>query len=94
MLSVGGRGTQVVADTLWASPAGRLRALDERRLEVQRFMVTIEGPTWQDIQDMELPRAPALGESIETRYGPCVVTKVEPSGGAEKYTGKIVCRLP
>jgi hypothetical protein len=57
-------------------------------------MVTIEGPTWQDIQDMELPRAPALGESIETRYGTCVVTKVEPSGGAEKYSGKIVCRLP
>ena len=77
-----------------ASPAGRLRLLDERRLEMQRFMVTIEGPTWQDIQDMELPRAPALGESIETRYGTCVVTKVEAPAGAEKYTGKIVCRLP
>jgi hypothetical protein len=57
-------------------------------------MVTIEGPGWQDIQDMELPRAPALGGSIETRYGTCVVTKVEPSAQAEKYAGKIVCRLP
>jgi hypothetical protein len=57
-------------------------------------MVTIEGPSWQDIQDMELPRAPALGGSIETRYGTCVVTKVEPSAQAEKYAGKIVCRLP
>ncbi len=47
-------------------------------------MVTIEGPTWQDIQDMELPRAPALGESIETRYGTCVVTKVEAPAEAEK----------
>ena len=61
---------------------------------MQRFIVTIEGPTWQDVQDMELPRAPALGESIETRYGTCVVTKVEATARAEKYAGRIVCRLP
>jgi hypothetical protein len=60
---------------------------------VQRFSVTIEGPGWQDLQDVELPRAPAEGDAIETRYGTCLVTKVEETQ-AEQYSGKIVCRLP
>ena len=57
-------------------------------------MVTIEGPTWTDLQDMELPKAPAEGDSIETRYGTCIVTEVEIFPKAESYSGKIVCRLP
>jgi hypothetical protein len=60
---------------------------------VQRFSVTIEGPGWQDLQDVELPRAPAEGDAIETRYGTCLVTKVVKTQ-AEQYSGKIVCRLP
>jgi hypothetical protein len=61
---------------------------------VQRFSVTIEGPTWKDVQDMELPKAPSEGDSIETRYGTCIVTKVDVFPKAESYSGKIVCRLP
>ena len=56
---------------------------------MQRFSVTIQGR-----QDVELPRAPAEGDSIETRYGTCVVTKVDLEPGAENYSGKITCRLP
>jgi len=57
---------------------------------VQRFSVTIEGQGWEDLQDVELPRAPVEGDSIETRYGTCLVTKVEPSPDADTYAGKIV----
>ena len=41
-----------------------------------------------------MPRLPDEGEAIETRYGTCIVTKVEKPQSAEKYDGKIVCRLP
>jgi hypothetical protein len=61
---------------------------------VQRFAVTIQGPGWEDLQDIELPRAPAEGDSIETRYGTCIVTKVDPAPGGDNYSGKITCRLP
>jgi hypothetical protein len=43
---------------------------------------------------MELPRAPAEGDALETRYGTCLVTKVAEAAAAESYSGKIVCRLP
>ena len=57
-------------------------------------MVTIEGPGWKDVQDMELPKPPGEGDSLETRYGTCIVTKVDAPPKAEGYSGKIVCRLP
>jgi hypothetical protein len=62
---------------------------------VQRFMVTIEGPGgWKDLQDLELARPPAEGDTIETRYGTCIVTAVDSAPDTESYAGKIVCRLP
>jgi hypothetical protein len=61
---------------------------------IQRFIVTIKGPTWEDVQEVEMPRLPGEGETIETRYGTCIVTKTEKPESAEKYDGKIVCRLP
>jgi hypothetical protein len=54
----------------------------------------IEGSTWEDVQEVEMPRPPGEGETIETRYGTCIVTKVEKLQSAEKYDGRIVCRLP
>jgi hypothetical protein len=57
-------------------------------------MVTIEGPGWEDIQDLELPRAPGEGDALETRYGTCLVTKVDEAADMDKYSGKIFCRLP
>jgi hypothetical protein len=61
---------------------------------VQRYSVTIQGPGWEDLQDIELPRAPSEGDAIETRYGTCIVTKVEQEPNADSYSGKITCRLP
>jgi hypothetical protein len=61
---------------------------------VQRYSVTIQGPGWEDLQDVEMPRAPAEGDAIETRYGTCIVTKVDPEPNADSYSGKITCRLP
>jgi hypothetical protein len=61
---------------------------------VKRFLVTIEAPRWEDVLDLELPREPNEGDSIQTQYGACIVTKVESLASKEKYDGKIVCRLP
>ena len=58
-----------------------------------RFVVTIQGPGWEDVQSVELPRAPYEGDTIETQLGTCIVTAVtppDPKGG----TGRITCRLP
>jgi hypothetical protein len=60
---------------------------------MQRFMVTIEGAGWSDFQELELPRLPAEGELIETKYGTCVVARSEPSPATDRYDGKIVCRI-
>jgi hypothetical protein len=61
---------------------------------VQRFTVTFEAPNWKDVQEVELPHLPDEGDTIETRYGTCIVTQAEPSPVGGQYAGKIVCRLP
>jgi hypothetical protein len=61
---------------------------------VQRFAVAVEGPNWQDVEDVELPQLPHEGDTIETRYGTCLVTRTEPLPASSEHAGKIVCRLP
>ena len=61
---------------------------------MKRFLVTIEGSNWEDVLDLEMPREPSEGDSIQTQYGACIVTEVESLPSQEKYDGKIVCRLP
>jgi hypothetical protein len=61
---------------------------------VQRFIVTIQGPGWEDVLDAEMPRPPDEGAPIETQYGTCIVTSVESLPDDAKHDGKIVCRLP
>lgn len=58
---------------------------------MQRFTVTIEGPNWEDVAEIELPRLPSEGETIETKYGTCLVTHSESSSKTEGYDGKVVC---
>jgi hypothetical protein len=60
---------------------------------VQRILVTIEGSGWSDFQELELPRLPGEGELIETKYGTCVVERSESAAAADRYDGKIVCRI-
>jgi hypothetical protein len=60
---------------------------------MQRFLVTIEGGSWSDFQEMELPRLPDEGELIETKYGTCIVERAEAAQKTERYDGKIVCRV-
>jgi len=61
---------------------------------VRRYAVRIEGPNWEDVQELELPELPGKGDTIETRYGTCVVTRVERVPDSGRYAGKIVCRFP
>jgi hypothetical protein len=57
-------------------------------------MVTIEGSSWEDVEEVELPRLPDEGETIETKYGTCLVTSVEALTDTGQYAGRIVCRIP
>jgi hypothetical protein len=57
-------------------------------------MIKIEAPDWEDFEDVELPRLPAVGETIETKCGTCLVTQTDASPGTEPHDGKIVCRMP
>ncbi|HXV32550.1 MAG TPA: hypothetical protein VD769_00970 [Gaiellaceae bacterium] len=59
---------------------------------MHRFIVTIEGHGWTELDELELPRPPEEGEPIETKVGTCVVTQAELPAGADH--GTIVCRLP
>lgn len=61
---------------------------------MKRFLVTIKGSSWEDVLDLEMPREPNEGDSIQTQYGACIVTSVESLPNTEKYDGKIQCRLP
>jgi hypothetical protein len=61
---------------------------------VPRFIVTIEGPNFKDLQVVELPQLPGVGDPIETRFGTCLITEAESLSGNDQYTGRIVCRLP
>jgi hypothetical protein len=60
---------------------------------MQRFIVTIEGPGWSDVQELELPRLPGEGEVVETKYGTCVVARSEALPKTDRYDGRIVCRI-
>ena len=55
---------------------------------IKRFMITIETPDWEDFEDVELPRLPVVGETIETKYGTCLVTQADASSGNSQYAGK------
>jgi hypothetical protein len=61
---------------------------------VPRFALTIEGPNWSDSSEIELSRAPTAGDPITTKYGPCLVTSVEPLPDSKEYAAMIVCRFP
>jgi hypothetical protein len=61
---------------------------------IKRFLIRIEAPTWEDFEDVELPQLPVVGETIETKYGTCLVTDTDVSPTTAPYQGKIVCRVP
>jgi hypothetical protein len=58
-----------------------------------RFIVTIEGPGWTDHEDVELPRLPDAGESLETKFGTLLVASAEEAPDLQAYAGRIVCRM-
>jgi hypothetical protein len=61
---------------------------------LQRFIVKIEGPNLEDIEEVELPQLPAEGDPIETRYGTCLILRTESFDDNGPFGGQIVCRLP
>jgi hypothetical protein len=73
------------------SDDARRRRDDEAR-GVRHYILSIEGPNFTDVDDVELLRLPAAGEPIETKYGTCIVTGTEELESSN-YDGKIICRL-
>jgi hypothetical protein len=61
---------------------------------MKKFTVTIEGANWKDIQELELFDLPKEGDTVETRYGTCIVTEAELQPDSGERAGKIVYRLP
>jgi hypothetical protein len=43
---------------------------------------------------VELSEAPREGDTIETKYGTCLVTSIEAVSDSTEHAGRIVCRLP
>jgi len=61
---------------------------------LQRFILTVEGSSFEEIDEIELPRLPGDGDPIETKLGTCLVVRTEALDDASQYSGRIVCRLP
>jgi hypothetical protein len=61
---------------------------------MHRYIITIEGPSFEDVDKVELPAPPQPGEPIETNLGTCIVTRTEPMPADSGYAGRIICRLP
>jgi hypothetical protein len=61
---------------------------------IARFIVTIEGPGWTEVEDIEMPRLPDEGESLETKFGTMLVAHAEEAPDLAAYAGRIVCRFP
>jgi hypothetical protein len=61
-------------------------------VRLHRFIITIEGPGWTELDEVELQGPPDEGDPIETKVGTCVVIEAELPPSAEH--GKIICRLP
>jgi hypothetical protein len=61
---------------------------------MQRFVVVVEGSNWEDIEDVELPAVPREGDTIETKYGTCLVMRIEAVSDRSEHAATIVCRMP
>jgi hypothetical protein len=44
---------------------------------VDRFIITTEGPNFEELDEAELPELPNQGGPIETKFGTCIVTSTE-----------------
>jgi hypothetical protein len=59
-----------------------------------RYVVAVEGLALEEIEEIELPRLPVEGDTVNTNYGVCIVTRTEPVAEGSQFEGRIVCRLP
>lgn len=62
--------------------------------KVNRYIIAIQGASFEDFENVELPAPPQPGEAIETHLGTCIVTSTESLPTESGYAGKIMCRLP
>jgi hypothetical protein len=63
---------------------------------MRRFIITIEGPSFEDVDNVELPGPPQPGEPIETRLG-TPMPRLPRAGllvSIKKAVGDARCRTP
>jgi hypothetical protein len=75
------------------SSTWKLAATRERE-PLQHYIVTIEGPNFNDVEEIELPSLPIAGDPVDTKYGTCIVASSEELSDNPRFDGKIVCRMP
>jgi hypothetical protein len=63
-------------------------------VKVHRYIIIIEGASFEEVDKVELPAPPQPGEPIETNLGTCIVTSTESMPAESGYAGKIICRFP
>jgi hypothetical protein len=61
---------------------------------MHRYLIIIQGATFEDVDNVELPAPPQPGDPIETKIGRCIVTSTESMPAESHYAGKIICHLP
>jgi hypothetical protein len=61
---------------------------------LRSYIITIQGPGFEDVDEAERPAPPQPGEPIETNLGTCIVIRTEPTPTDSGYAGRIICRLP
>lgn len=92
---------RVLGDSLLSGEPGctftgvraRLAKKQGRIGELQRYVITIKGRNFEDVDSAELAAPPEPGETIETSLGQCIVISADPPDEG-RAVGKIVCRLP
>ena len=61
---------------------------------MKHYIVTVEGPNFAEVEEMELLRLPAEGEPLETKCGTGIVADSQEMPENEHFDGKVTCRLP
>jgi hypothetical protein len=64
------------------------------RAMLNQVMITIEGPNFQDVEELELLNLPVEGDPVETKYGTCIVTRAEVQPQDDRFAARVTCRLP
>ena len=59
-----------------------------------RYIIIIQAETFEDVDDVELPRPTQPGDPVEPEFGRCHRHQYGVDATRKPYAGKIICHLP